>query len=69
MKKHKICIVGDGLAGLISALIFNIDGLDIDATYLLNNANKPNPTKSKQSAMDAEHCRPPRSNAYNDDGK
>ena len=30
MKKHKICIVGDGLAGLISALIFNIDGLDID---------------------------------------
>ena len=46
-----------------------IVGLDIDATYLLKKANKPNPTKSKQSAIDAEHCRPPRSNAYSDDGK
>ena len=30
MKKHKICIVGGGLTGLISALVLNEKGLDID---------------------------------------
>ena len=30
MKKHKICIVGGGLTGLISALVLNERGLDID---------------------------------------
>ena len=30
MKKHKICIVGGGLTGLISALVFSERGLDID---------------------------------------
>ena len=30
MKKHKICIVGGGLTGLISALILSERGLDID---------------------------------------
>ena len=32
MKKHKICIVGGGLTGLISALVLNERGLDIDLT-------------------------------------
>ena len=30
MKKHKICIVGGGLTGLISALVLTKKGLDID---------------------------------------
>ena len=30
MKKHKICIVGGGLTGLISALVLSEKGLDID---------------------------------------
>ena len=30
MKKHKICIVGGGLTGLISALVLSERGLDID---------------------------------------
>ena len=30
MKKHKICIVGNGLTGLISALVLSERGLDID---------------------------------------
>ena len=30
MKKHKICIVGGGLTGLISALVLSKKGLDID---------------------------------------
>ena len=30
MKKHKICIVGGGLTGLISALVLSQRGLDID---------------------------------------
>ena len=30
MKKHKICIVGGGLTGLISALVLAKKGLDID---------------------------------------
>ena len=30
MKKHKICIVGGGLTGLVSALVLSKKGLDID---------------------------------------
>ena len=30
MKKHKICIVGGGLTGLISSLVLSEKGLDID---------------------------------------
>ena len=30
MKKHKICIIGGGLTGLISALVLSEKGLDID---------------------------------------
>ena len=30
MKKHKICIVGGGLTGLITALVLSKKGLDID---------------------------------------
>ena len=39
MKKHKICIVGGGLAGLISALVLSERGLDIDL-ILENNTSK-----------------------------
>ena len=39
MKKHKICIVGGGLTGLISALILSERGLDIDL-IVENNASK-----------------------------
>jgi len=41
----------------------------MDVTYLLKNAKAPNPKKSKQSDIVADPFRPPRSNAYNDDGK
>ena len=30
MKKHKICIVGGGLTGLITAYVLREEGLDID---------------------------------------
>ena len=39
MKKHKICIVGGGLTGLISALILSERGLDIDL-IVENNVSK-----------------------------
>ena len=39
MKKHKICIVGGGLTGLISALVLSERGLDIDL-ILENNTSK-----------------------------
>ena len=39
MKKHKICIVGGGLTGLISALVLNERGLDIDLV-VENNVSK-----------------------------
>ena len=39
MKKHKICIVGGGLTGLISALVLSERGLDIDL-ILENNTFK-----------------------------
>ena len=39
MKKHKICIVGGGLTGLISALILSVRGLDIDL-IVENNVSK-----------------------------
>ena len=39
MKKHKICIVGGGLTGLISALVLSEKGLDIDL-ILENNSSK-----------------------------
>ena len=39
MKKHKICIVGGGLTGLISALVLSEKGLDIDL-ILENNTSK-----------------------------
>ena len=39
MKKHKICIVGGGLTGLISALVLSKRGLDIDL-ILENNTSK-----------------------------
>ena len=39
MKKHKICIVGGGLTGLISALILSERGLDIDL-IVENNLSK-----------------------------
>ena len=40
MKKHKICIVGGGLTGLISALVLSERGLDID--LILENAASKN---------------------------
>ena len=39
MKKHKICIVGGGLTGLISALVLSEKGLDIDL-IVENNVSK-----------------------------
>ena len=39
MKKHKICIVGGGLTGLISALVLSERGLDIDL-IVENNTSK-----------------------------
>ena len=39
MKKHKICIVGGGLTGLISALILSERALDIDL-IVENNVSK-----------------------------
>ena len=39
MKKHKICIVGGGLTGLISALVLSQRGLDIDL-IIENNMSK-----------------------------
>ena len=39
MKKHKICIVGGGLTGLISALVLSQRGLDIDL-IIENNVSK-----------------------------
>tara|TARA_A100001015_G_scaffold142882_1_gene158482 strand:- start:894 stop:2024 length:1131 start_codon:yes stop_codon:yes gene_type:complete len=39
MKKHKICIVGGGLTGLISALILSERGLDIDLIVENNVSN------------------------------
>eukprot|EP00751_Fragilariopsis_kerguelensis_P011010 CAMPEP_0170765290 /NCGR_PEP_ID=MMETSP0733-20121128/4519_1 /TAXON_ID=186038 /ORGANISM="Fragilariopsis kerguelensis, Strain L26-C5" /LENGTH=65 /DNA_ID=CAMNT_0011106117 /DNA_START=117 /DNA_END=314 /DNA_ORIENTATION=- len=40
-----------------------------EATYRLKKANNANPTKSKQSAIEAEHSRPPLAKAYKLDGK
>ena len=40
MKKHKICIVGGGLTGSISALVLSERGLDID--LILENAASKN---------------------------
>ena len=38
MKKHKICIVGGGLTGLISAII--LDHKEVDIDLLINNKKK-----------------------------
>ena len=40
MKKHKICIVGGGLTGLISALVLSERGLDIDLIVENQNVSK-----------------------------
>ena len=38
MKKHKICIVGDGLSGLVAALVLNkLKGLEV---FLISRKNK-----------------------------
>ncbi len=47
MKKHKICIVGGGLSGLISALVLSENGIDIDLI-----AENPN-SKSKDLRVTA----------------
>ena len=39
MKKHKICIVGGGLTGLITALVLNGDELEIDLIFKQNKKN------------------------------
>ncbi len=39
MKKHKICIVGGGLTGLISSLVLSKRGLDIDLIVENNVSN------------------------------
>ena len=41
MKKHKICIIGDGLSGLITAQILGQLDLEIDLI------SKPNSKKSR----------------------
>ena len=50
MKKHKICIVGNGLTGLISALILNHEEIDID----LIAENKINKIKDLRSTAISE---------------
>ena len=51
MKKHKICIVGGGLTGLISALVLSERGLDIDL-ILENNTSKNKDLKNETNYLE-----------------
>ena len=48
MKKHKICIVGSGLTGLISALVLSKKGIDID---LIAEEDKSKPKDLRVTAI------------------
>ena len=48
MKKHKICIVGSGLTGLISALVLSKKGIDVD---LIAEEDKSKPKDLRVTAI------------------
>ena len=50
MKKHRICIVGDGLAGLMSALALNsLPSLEVHLISKKNKLKKANKKKNMES--------------------
>ena len=52
MKKHKICIVGGGLTGLITALVLSEKALDIDLIV----ENKTSKNKDLRVTAISEKC-------------